>query len=192
VTNPNRVCRCGCGLPLNGRATQRYATEACRKRAKRHGDVPAAGNLVPEASHDGEKVLPALDRWLAEQDEDLPPPLVAAARALSFQVDATPRNGPLWGRLVTVFSELMAPALEARSWHVTQRQAIEQVALAGHDDRWRAAKYVEARDAGMDPTPWERVVPISCARDEHHWRDGKHQHTQLCQYCDTVRRTEEP
>jgi hypothetical protein len=184
VTDAKRLCECGCGTVLNGSKTRRYASDAHRKRHARAAARVAAPDPQPFDVDGHVKVRPALDEWL-EGQHDLPAPLVAAAQALSAQVDMMPKSSPLWGRLTTVLTELMTPALEARQWSVEKRQVLEQVALAGHDDRWRAAKYREARDAGMDPTPWERVVPISCARGEHHWRDGRPQR-RVCRYCDQV------
>lgn len=43
-----RNCVCGCGKALEGRADQRFASEACRKRAKRRGGSVAAMSDGPE------------------------------------------------------------------------------------------------------------------------------------------------
>ncbi len=65
---------------------------------------------------------------------------------------------------------------------------IELAPLAGVDEKWRAQKYNEALERG-DPwaDDWQKVVPISCARGRHRWRerDG----FTSCECCDEV---EEP
>jgi hypothetical protein len=199
VTEAARKCACGCGETVVGRRSRLYVSESHRMRALRarraaerdveleeHRIVQLSAPPAPNGEH--ERVRPAVDEWVKEQD-DLPAPMVAAARALAAQVDMAPKSSPLWGRLTTVLTELMTPAMEARAWSVTQRQLVEQIAISGHDEAWRAAKYREAVDAGMPADAWRKVVPIGCVEDEHTWRQvmpGR----EVCRYCDTVR-TEE-
>lgn len=45
-----RVCACGCRAPLHGRPDQRYASEACSKRARR---AAAAAGVAAAPSADG-------------------------------------------------------------------------------------------------------------------------------------------
>src|SRR5215208_1611255 len=114
-----RRCECGCGKLVKGPRTKKYydSTHAkCAQRAARADarqvDGRSPAERVPSPNGDG-KVRPALERWLEEQ-WGLPEPLVAAARALSDQVDRTPTNSPLWGRLSAVLTGLVTPQVQAR------------------------------------------------------------------------------
>jgi hypothetical protein len=67
------------------------------------------------------------------------------------------------------------------SWSREIERAIQYVALAGVDERWRLERYHEAIAAGDNYTAegWLRVVPISCAHGKHRWR----QPGGACDFC---------
>jgi hypothetical protein len=188
----DRVCECGCEKPLEGKRSQRFATEACRARAHRAelargraAGATAPVGLAPPPLNGDRQVSRGLENWLRGRD-DLPEVLVEGARVLAAQLDLSPRNSPLWGRYTTLLRLLTEPEREERAWHVEQRQLVEQIALAGHDERWRASKYAEAKAAGMDPIGWTKVVPVSCVWGQHQWKRSDYWKTVRCKWCDEI------
>jgi hypothetical protein len=123
-----------------------------------------------------------LEVWLAEQTVALPESLVSAARSLADQVDHDPDASPLWGRYLDCLKQLHEPVHEAQAFDAELRRVVEQVGLARADERWRHEQHLAALERGDEyPEAWQKVVPISCARGQHHWGERNRR----CVYCDT-------
>jgi hypothetical protein len=169
-----RRCECGCGNAVRGPRTKRYYDSTHAKRAQRAARADARQvkgrsltGRVPSPNGDG-KVRPALERWLKEQ-WGLPEPSVAAARALSDQVDRTPTNSPLWGRLSTVLTELVTPQVQAQQLHAEQRAIFEEFASIKAAESWRAEKCRQAMADGKDASRWGHLCPVGCVQGRHNW-----------------------
>jgi hypothetical protein len=171
---------------LNGSQQQRWATDACRKRAGRaEASRVAAAARTERASG---RVRAGLEQWLVGQP-DLPEVTVAAARVLADELDADTDASPLWGRYTAILETLTAPEVQAHAVAGELRALIESVALAQADEDWRNEKHVRAIERG-DPLAWgwEKVVPISCARGRHSWKSHPDYWGAVhCEHCDTER-----
>ena len=175
-TNGIRRCHCGCGVALSGGPRQRFASDACRKRAARNGtsnpDIDADSDISYPDTPDtvpGE-CRTGLDEWLAEVS-DVPAALVAHCRMLADQLDADPDSSPLHGRYTTALGQLAAHVeIVSEAERVRLETALSEIAHAGDIETYRASRYRQAVEAGEDPSRWEKLVPIGCVRGEH--RDG--------------------
>jgi hypothetical protein len=174
MAEPARHCECGCGKLVKGPRTKRYYDSTHAKRAQRAARADAgqvdgrslAGRL-PSPNGDG-KVRPALERWLKEQC-GLPEPLVAAARALSDQVDRTPTNSPLWGRLSTVLTELVTPQVQAQQMAAEMAEIHRELSEPAGAEAYRMQRLEQARANGEDTRRWGRLCPIGCLQGDHRW-----------------------
>jgi hypothetical protein len=172
VPEPARHCACGCKKVVKGPPTKRYYDSTHAKRAQRAAragsDVDSVATVPPAPNGDG-RVLPALEEWV-EDRPDLPLPLVASALALAREVDRQPTNSPLWGRLSTVLTELVTPAVQAKAWSAAVRELYEEFATMSAAEEWRHQRYLRAVDDG-EPHPgrWSHLVPIACALGDHRW-----------------------
>lgn len=192
-----RHCACGCEKELKGSSTQRFASDACRKRAaraaaRRNGSADGVADN-PDAGHRPQitpgRVRSGLESWLEDHD-DLPAPLVAAARALSDEVDRRPSASPLWGRLTTILTELVTPQVQAQALTEDLRRLYEYLLIGRADEEWRHEKHMQAIERG-DPLAdvWQRVVPIGCVRGRHSWKPHPDFWGAVrCQHCDTEQR----
>ena len=180
-----RYCACGCGALLNGAKQQRWATDACRKRAGRAAAARVAATARTELASG--RVRAGLEQWLVDQP-DLPEVTVAAAKVLADELDAATDASPLWGRYTAILETLTAPQVLATARSEDMQRLHEKVAIGRADEEWRAAKYGEAVARG-DPLAesWERVVPIGCARGDHSWRRRDYWGVVRCRRCATQR-----
>jgi hypothetical protein len=100
------------------------------------------------------------------------------ARSLADQVDLDPDASPLWGRYLDCLRQLHESEQQAVAWNHEVERVYERLLIVCADEQWRWSKYRDAVEHGEDPTGWERVVPVSCARGRHRWR-GRY-----CENCD--------
>ena len=118
-TNGQRRCGCGCGETLHGGPRQRFASDACRKRAARNGrpdpdtypDIADAdADIYPDTDTpppvEAGRCRAGLESWLDGRETSLASSLVEAARALADELDADPSSSPLWGRYSTLLGQL--------------------------------------------------------------------------------------
>lgn len=152
-----RHCACGCEKELKGSSTQRFASDACRKRvaraaARRNGSADGVADN-PDAGHRPQitpgRVRSGLESWLEDHD-DLPAPLVAAARALSDEVDRRPSASPLWGSLTTILTELVTPQVQAQALTEDLRRLYEYL-LIGPGGRGMAPREAHAGHRARRP-----------------------------------------
>jgi hypothetical protein len=170
-----------------------YCSDRCRKRASRRRASEGVGHRPDDVPADlptqePGRVRQGLEDWLVGRDgfDEAPSALVEAARVLADQVDGEPRNSPLWGRYTQLLETLVTPQVQGREVAAELGEILSEVALAGADEEWRAAKYQEAVARGDDPSGWEKVVPISCVRGQHSWRRPDYWGIRRCEYCDTA------
>ena len=170
---------------MNGSKQQRWATDACRKRAGRAAAARVAATARTERASG--RVRAGLEQWLVDQP-DLPEVTVAAAKVLADELDAATDASPLWGRYTAILETLTAPQVLATARSEDMQRLHEKVAIGRADEEWRAAKYGEAVARG-DPLAesWERVVPIGCARGGHSWRRRDYWGVVRCRRCATPR-----
>jgi hypothetical protein len=129
-----------------------------------------------------------LEAWLQDQ-VDLPQALTEGARQLAQELDAAPRNSPLWARYVTLLGLLTNDWAEGRAIRAEAASLFERLSSAAGVETYRLARYREAADRGEDASRWDRLVPVGCVRGRHHWRRWDGGFT-TCQDCDYV--LEEP
>jgi hypothetical protein len=173
---------------LEGPSRQRFASDACRKRAARRR---ASGNgqnpdTIADALPVGEpgRARAGLEAWIAEkQGWDLPSSVVEAARLLADQVDGDPDHSPLWGRYLDCLRQLHEPEQQAVAWNHEVERLYQELLIVRADEEWRSSKWREAVERGEDPSGWERVVPIGCARGKHKWRK-RADSPPYCVHCD--------
>jgi hypothetical protein len=147
-------------------------------RAKRAEQAMSNGDGSPDRPPtEPGRVRQGLEAWLADQVSEPEQLVVEAARALADEVDRSPRNSPLWGRLLALYETLLAPVRQAAAWGDEVERLYAEVALSRANEEWRVEQYRAAVERGDDPSGWERVVPIGCARGRHSWVNL------TCQYC---------
>ena len=112
MADVTRYCDCGCQAPLNGSPQQRWATDACRKRAGRAEAARVATAAWTERASG--RVRAGLEQWLIDQP-DLPAVTVEAARVLADELDADTDASPLWGRYTAILETLTAPEVQAHA-----------------------------------------------------------------------------
>jgi hypothetical protein len=188
-----RRCECGCGLPLNGRRNQRYATNACRMRDRR------AAEQLPELAEPRETAPPApngspgrtragLEVWIARQTVELPESVVEAARSLADEVDKEPDCSPIWGRYLECLRQLQEPEQQAIAWGKEIERVYQSMLLIRADGEWRHEQYKRAVELGEpNPEVWEKTIPIGCLHDQHSWRPPNMHGAEVCRWCDTVK-----
>ena len=178
--NGSRRCGCGCGETLCGGPRQRFASDACRKRAARVGRSEPDTNADnadtdadnPDTDTDTPFVEPGrcragLERWLVEVDT-APAVLVEHCRLLADEVDRDPDSSPLHGRYSTALGQLVAHVeIVAETERARLNAALAEITHAGDIETYRATRYRQAVEAGEDPSRWEKLVPVGCVRGSH-------------------------
>jgi hypothetical protein len=177
-----RLCACGCGETLKGRLSQRFVSDAHRKRSRRAESaateqikIEAAAGAVPAvrgAPSNGSigRTRAGLEVWLARQDVELAEMLVEAARSLADEVDREPEASPLWGRYLDAVRQLHEPEVQAKAWSAAVRELYEELATIEAAEAWRVQRYQRAVDNGEEhPDRWTKLVPFGCLLDRHHW-----------------------
>jgi hypothetical protein len=177
-----RLCACGCGEALKGRRSQRFVSDAHRKRSRRAesavneqvkveaaaGALPADRTAPPNGSIG--RTRAGLEVWLARQDVELPEMLVEAARSLADEVDREPEASPLWGRYLDAVRQLHEPEVQIKAWSAEVRALYEEFATMQAAEAWRAKRYLKAVDDGEPhPARWGTLVPLGCAMQLHRW-----------------------
>jgi hypothetical protein len=175
-------CACGCGETFEPAGRQRFLNAAHRARAARarrgvvtgrdghrdaqeaHRDGHRDGRDAEPAPLEADTLAGAVEAWVGGR-ANLPEALIASLRSLAGALDREPAKSPLWGR----FLEAVKLAIEE------ERRAGEEAAelfaglhaAAAHGQ----AEYARAR-AALGDDLWERsarLVPISCAWQDHRW-----------------------
>jgi hypothetical protein len=155
-----RLCACGCGEPLKGRLSQRFVSDAHRKRSRRAeravdkqvkvevvaGALPAPRGAPPNGS--AGRTRAGLEVWIARQDVELPEMLVEAARSLADEVDRVPDASPLWGRYLDALRQLHEPEVQAKAWSAAVRELYEELATIEAAEAWRHRRYLKAVEDG--------------------------------------------
>jgi hypothetical protein len=175
LTESTRQCACGCGIPLEGPSQQRFASDACRKRAARrrakgngqHPDTIVDALPVREPG----RVRAGLETWIAKRAviAELPEVTVEAARVLADELDADPDASPLWGRYTALIETLTTPQLEAQEFNAEVRAIFEEFASIRIAEEWRAAQAAKARAEGKDASRWGHLCPVGCVQGRHDW-----------------------
>lgn len=187
-----RTCkRCGATMPGAG-PRRRFCSDACRAAGFRSANAPhanAKGNAEavveeteaaavaeedeappqpdPRAVEPG-RCRAGLEAWIGtDPDPDLPQALVEAGRALADEVDAAPRNSPLWGRYTAILTALV----EARGILGARAEAELQATMRGLQqvdaDETERAQRCRGAETSEEARRWTRVVPIGCLEGEH-------------------------
>jgi hypothetical protein len=141
----------------------------CKSAYHRDGSAEAL-------STDRGQVAEGLEAWLAGR-EGLPEVLMASARSLAAEVDAGPRNSPLWAR----YAEVLRLLLEHDDEINSSRTIAAQEHLFGlFRDVHEATAYsaTRAREATSpeEAARWTDWVPRACAEGRHRrydWPAGK-------------------
>jgi hypothetical protein len=167
-------------------------SDAHRKRARRaendaEGQVGGlGGDVTPPPASNGSmgRTRAGLEVWIAQREgRDLPASVIEAARSLADQVDHDPDASPLWGRYLDCLRQLHEPEQQAIAWNHEVERTYQELLIVRADNEWRFSKYREAVEHGEDPTVWERVVPVGCARGKHKWRQRQFS-PPYCENCD--------